>query len=229
MLVMLGLMAGLVTTLAGMGGGMLLTLALAAWWGDPLRAIVVATPALLVGNAHRLLLFRQHVQWRLALPFVGAAHPGIQLFLRESPSATVRRRVLAGELDLGIVSDPAGAERWIEEDLILVAAPALDPWQAPHLTFPRSANHRELLERHYPDVTIAMELNSLVAVKAHVAAGMGVALLSTTSVARDLAEGRLVQVDDPKTPIRRTLYVLHAGLERLSLAARALREALVAR
>ncbi len=76
MLVALGLAAGLLTTMAGMGGGMLLTLALAAWWGDPVRAVVVSTPALLVGNAHRLALFREHVQWRTAAPFVGGAVPG---------------------------------------------------------------------------------------------------------------------------------------------------------
>jgi DNA-binding transcriptional LysR family regulator len=156
-----------------------------------------------------------------------AAHPGIQLFLRELPNKVVRRRVQAGELDLGIVSDPEGAEPWWEEDLILVASPELQPQGAPHLTFPVGANHRELLEAHFPGVPIAMELNSLVAVKAHVAAGMGVALLSTTSVAAELAEGRLVQVDDPHTPLHRTLYLLHLGLPRLSPAARALRGALM--
>lgn len=76
MVVALGWMAGVVTTVAGMGGGMLLTLALAASWGDPIRAIAVATPALLVGNAQRMFLYRRSIAWRAAAPFVAAALPG---------------------------------------------------------------------------------------------------------------------------------------------------------
>lgn len=156
-----------------------------------------------------------------------AAHPGVHLYLRESTSAQVRRRVTSGQLDLGVVSDPQGAERWRDDALVLVTAPTLEPRGAPHLTFPPGANHRELLERHFPQAPIAMELNSLVAVKAHVAAGMGVALLSVAAIERELADGRLVVVPHPATPIHRTLYLLHSGEARLSPAARALRGTLL--
>jgi len=157
-----------------------------------------------------------------------AAHPGVHLYLRESTSAAARRRLGAGDLDIAIVSDPDGAEPWRTEELVLVSHPDRDPTDAPHLTFPHGANHRELLDRHFPGVIVAMELNSLVAVKAHVAAGMGVALLSTHAVARDLEAGRLVRVDDPRAPVPRTLYLLHHGIERLTPATRALRAALLA-
>ncbi len=156
-----------------------------------------------------------------------AEHPGIHLYLRESTSARVRRRVIAGQLDLGIVSDPQDAEPWRTDALVLVSSPRIDPGGAPHLTFPPGANHRELLERHFPQATIAMELNSLVAVKAHVASGMGIALLSVAAIERELQDDRLVVVPHPQPPIARTLYLLHGGVARLPPAARALRVALL--
>ena len=157
-----------------------------------------------------------------------ATHPGIRLYLREATSAVIRQAVHAGTLDFGVVSDPEGAEPWRTDTLVLVIAPGVGAEGAPHLTFPPGANHRELLDRHFPDVEIAMELNSIVAIKAHVAAGMGVALLSRSAVQRELDDGQLVVVADERTPLTRTLYLLHPGAERLSLAASALRAALMA-
>jgi DNA-binding transcriptional LysR family regulator len=155
-----------------------------------------------------------------------AAHPGIRLFLREAPGDAIEPSVASGELDLGIVAD-GGTEPWLEDPLIVVAAPDVDPTDLPHLTFPPGANHRDLLDLHFPGVPIAMELSSLAAVRAHVEAGIGVALLSRASVAREMAAGTLVAVDDPRTPVVRTLWLLHLGLDRLSPAARALRDALL--
>ena len=161
-----------------------------------------------------------------------ATHPGIELYLREAITPRVRELVRIGALDLAIVTDPLdGAEVWRRDTLKLVAAPELaelpDPASAPFVTFGPGTNHRQLLDRHFPDVTVAMELNSLVAVKAHVIAGMGLALLSTAAVARDLRQGRLVEVAHPSTPLPRTLYLFHTGLDRLSPAAQALRGALL--
>jgi DNA-binding transcriptional LysR family regulator len=155
-----------------------------------------------------------------------AAHPRVRLFLREVVADEAGRRVQAGDIDLAVVPG-AATEPWVDDALVLVARPGADPERLPFLTFPPGANHRALLDRHFPGVEIAMELSSLQAVKAHVEAGMGQALLSRASVARDLAEGRLVEVPDPRTPIVRTLSLLHLGVERLSPAARALRDAMV--
>lgn len=76
LLVALGLVAGTVTTIGGMGGGLLLVLALAAISGDPLAAIAQATPALLLGNVHRVSLFRDAIEWPKVLPFMLAGAPG---------------------------------------------------------------------------------------------------------------------------------------------------------
>ncbi len=74
--VALGFVAGLWTTIAGLGGGMMLLFSLAAWWGDPMAALAVTAPALLVGNLHRLVMFRAEVDRDLGLPIVCGALPG---------------------------------------------------------------------------------------------------------------------------------------------------------
>lgn len=76
----LGLLAGALTTVAGVGGGVLLTLALSVA-GDPHTALAVVAPALLLGNLHRLWMLRQAVDRRTALAvgapaFVGAVVGG---------------------------------------------------------------------------------------------------------------------------------------------------------
>lgn len=71
----LGLLAGLLTTVAGLGGGLVLTLVLAAFVG-PQTALALAAPALLLGNLHRTTLFRKDLDWKFSLPFVIGAVPG---------------------------------------------------------------------------------------------------------------------------------------------------------
>jgi uncharacterized membrane protein YfcA len=69
---LLGMTAGVLTTLAGLGGGLLLVVTLSLYW-DPRTALAVTALALFVANGHRLLLFRRHVDGRVArLLFVGA-------------------------------------------------------------------------------------------------------------------------------------------------------------
>jgi uncharacterized protein len=73
-LVLLGLMAGLTTTLAGMGGGTLLVLALALVH-DPVTALAVSTPALMLGNLHRVALYRKQIVWTEAKWLVAGGLP----------------------------------------------------------------------------------------------------------------------------------------------------------
>lgn len=70
LLAALAVMAGLITTVTGFGGGMLLVTVLALVWG-PLPALAVSSLALLVGNGQRLYMYWRDVQinagWRLVL------------------------------------------------------------------------------------------------------------------------------------------------------------------
>jgi uncharacterized protein len=74
-LVLLGLGAGALTTMAGLGGGQLLVLVLAATGGAH-SALVLSAPALLVGNLHRAWQFRGGAAGPLAGSFAVGALPG---------------------------------------------------------------------------------------------------------------------------------------------------------
>jgi uncharacterized protein len=71
----LGLVAGVLTTLAGLGGGMLTIIALSLAFG-PHVALAITAPALLLGNAHRFWLHRRHVDVPLTRALVYGAVPG---------------------------------------------------------------------------------------------------------------------------------------------------------
>ncbi|MCA9665087.1 MAG: sulfite exporter TauE/SafE family protein [Myxococcales bacterium] len=73
--ILMGLPAGLMTTVAGMGGGLVLMVVLAAILG-PHEALLLSAPALLVGNLHRAVMMRHSIERRLALPFALGALPG---------------------------------------------------------------------------------------------------------------------------------------------------------
>jgi uncharacterized protein len=72
---LLGVVAGALTTVAGLGGGMLLQLALSLV-ESPAIALASTAPALLLGNTHRIVLFRDRVDRRVGLGFAAGALPG---------------------------------------------------------------------------------------------------------------------------------------------------------
>jgi DNA-binding transcriptional LysR family regulator len=173
-----------------------------------------------------------------------ARYPGVRLTLRESTSDEALAALAAGELDLCVVADsdaigPRRArptthlERWRDDEMVLVAAPALaaelDPEQlgeAPFISF-RHGTTRTLLDRLFPAAEIVMELGSLAAIKGNVRAGIGVALLSRSALERDLEHGLLELVEAPNVPLRYRLLLAHRGRERLPPAAAALRALLL--
>jgi hypothetical protein len=59
-MVVLGLVAGVLTTVSGMGGGLLVVFVL-SWAIGPKAALVVSASALLVGNIHRSWLYRADI------------------------------------------------------------------------------------------------------------------------------------------------------------------------
>jgi uncharacterized membrane protein YfcA len=64
LIVVCGIVAGVVSTIAGQGGGLLALLALAGVMG-PKEALVLTAPALAIANIHRAWLYRDQVQWNI--------------------------------------------------------------------------------------------------------------------------------------------------------------------
>jgi uncharacterized protein len=74
----LGIFAGVLTTVAAMGGGIALVALLSVIVG-PHAALTMTAPALLVGNSHRCFVFRDALDRRVTLAFVLGALPGSAL------------------------------------------------------------------------------------------------------------------------------------------------------
>lgn len=176
-----------------------------------------------------------------------AKHSGVQILLREAHADDLVDALEAGDLDIAILArltlpgarkkQPAdllraarsglAREKWIDDELILVAAPgSAQTSDAPIVTFARGASTRVLTDAYFPDRPIAMELGSIAAVKANTRAGVGVALVSRRAVERDLAAKQLEIVTSDRTPIARPLYLVHRGRDRLPPAASALHKML---
>lgn len=166
-----------------------------------------------------------------------ASHPGVSILLREAHQDNLLDAVEAGDLDLAILARVGAAgrkspdllraarsglarEKWLEDELVLVAAPGLtSPALAPIITLARGATTRLLTDRYFPDRAVAMELGSIAAVKANTRAGVGVALLSRRAVERDLAQKLLEVIPSDRTPLARPFYLVHRGRDRLPPAA----------
>jgi hypothetical protein len=110
LLVPFGLVAGTLTTFTGLGGGILLLLTLSVALG-PQAALAITAPALLVGNLHRLWLYRDRVDRGVATAFVLGAFPGA--FLGGLVAVALPRLVLQGFLIATTLLAVANAAGWI--------------------------------------------------------------------------------------------------------------------
>ncbi len=155
-------------------------------------------------------------------------HPKIELRVREGFTEDLMNDVRDGALDLAIVTGHAN-DTWRTDELIVVASPKIVARRAGFITFPPGSTTRALLLERVPRADIVMELAGIAAVKGHVRAGLGKALLSRHAVKRDLSDGSLVEVRMRRMPIVRTLSLAHRGVDRLPPATARLREMLLKR
>lgn len=94
---LIGLVGAALTSVAGFGGGMLLTLSLLAMV-SPHEALALAAPALMLGHLHRLTLLHREVSWRhVGLLWLGALPVGA---LAAMLAVHVPNRLLAGAVVL---------------------------------------------------------------------------------------------------------------------------------
>ncbi len=105
MAIFVAVFAGALTTVSGMGGGTLLVLFLVLTSHSPVEALATTSVGLLVGNLHRLWLFRQHLDRAVAGPFSVGALPAAALMslLAVSLPETVLRLGIASVALVGVV------------------------------------------------------------------------------------------------------------------------------
>lgn len=165
------------------------------------------------------------------------ARPSIALALREAYTEELEAAIEDGSLDLAVITAARKQRfgdrlerfgRFSDDELIVVAAPGCDPATSPWLTFTAGSPTRAVLLERVPHAVIAMELTSIATVKGNARAGIGMALVSRAAVAADLASGALVEIPQRWTPVRRKLAIFHRGRPRLTPAATALLDVLVA-
>src|SRR5262245_47674672 len=71
----LGIVGGALSTVAGLGGGVFILVAISLFRGMH-EALALTTPALLISNIHRAVLYRRDIDARFAKAFALGAVPG---------------------------------------------------------------------------------------------------------------------------------------------------------
>ena len=139
-------------------------------------------------------------------------HPNAQLLMRVGNTAELVRLLDGGEIDFALVEGSFDrtsfeGERFSSEPFVAVAASGEPPASITGLLAQRlilrepGSGTREILERHLAardlavgDFAGVIELASIPAIKACVAAGVGVSFLYRVAVERELASGELADV-----------------------------------
>jgi DNA-binding transcriptional LysR family regulator len=154
------------------------------------------------------------------------ANPGVELSLAVENTDTIERKLLDGEIDIGFaegVADDAALDYTVfaHDELVLIASPshrlagrsdvALDELQGEDVLMhetgsgTRAVTEQLLAERRLR-LHPAMTLASTEALKQTVAAGVGLAFLSSQAIHMELAAGLLVQIRIRGGPFSRPLY-----------------------
>ena len=167
-------------------------------------------------------------------------YPGIDIAMQVVNRDRLLERLGRNQDDLYVMGvPPEGAfiesERLMENPLV-VLAPAFHPWrdrrQIPfaeladaafvmreHGSGTRMTVEREFAERGFA-LRVKMELGSNEAIKQAVAGGLGLAILSRSTIRLDAAQAELVELDVEGFPIRRSWYVVWPKGKQLSVVAK---------
>lgn len=175
-------------------------------------------------------------------------HPGVTISLEVANRSTLTKRLQLNEVDLAVMGqvppeEDLVAEPFLANELVVVAAPShrlAGRRQIPvtelgaesFLVRETGSGTRATTERFLSSagipLRIGMELGSNSAIKQAVAAGLGIAVLSRHAIALEAAAGRLVVLDVEGFPLARHWHVVHLREKRLSGAATAFKNLLLA-
>ena len=182
---------------------------------------------------------------------LGAFHtryPHIHVTLTVANRLAIEERLLTHQIDLAVLSLIEQQERLVVEfllpyQLVIVAPPShrlvgarvLDARELQQETFllrEQDSGTRLAAEQHFAQAGIVwrsgLEFGSIEAIKEGVAAGLGISVLSREAVALEVASGDLAILDVAGFPLQRVWQIVRVKGRRLSLAAEALRQSLLA-
>ncbi len=157
-------------------------------------------------------------------------YPGVRVSLAVKDSAEVVADLLAGRIEVGFVGarSPHPELRFedlVEDEIVLVASPALEGLPAepippaaaarlPRVEREPGSGTRAVVEEHLANLgapldpaAAALEVGTLVGLKAAVLSGIGVAFTSRLAVRDELAQGHLVALRVDGVRIPRRLFV----------------------
>lgn len=163
--------------------------------------------------------------------------PGTPLELNIGNSQDVIEAVADFRGDLGLIEGPCHmpelmTQAWLRDELVVFAAPD-NPLCHKMLTLEeladaawilreRGSGTREVLDHlllaKLPHFKLVMELGNSEAIKRAVRYGMGISCLSRRVIADQLANGELIELNIPLSPLIRTLYLIHHRQKHISNA-----------
>jgi DNA-binding transcriptional LysR family regulator len=173
-----------------------------------------------------------------------AQHPGIDVAMVVGNRETLLHRLAHNQDDLCIMGQPPDAldvvcEPWADNPLVLIAPPT-HPWahdthippqrllDQPFIQREPGSGTRLTTERFFASHGMALktrlEVGSHEAIKQTVAGGLGLAVVSASTVQSELAWGELVTLDVVGFPLLRHWYVVYARGKKPSPAALAFKE-----
>jgi len=173
-----------------------------------------------------------------------AVHPGIDVAMVVGNRETLLQRLAANQDDLFIMGQPPEhmdviCEDFADNPLVLVAPPehplvrqkAIAPQRLmnqPFIFREPGSGTRLTAEKFFASQGVTLknrlEVSSNEAIKQTVAGGLGLAVLSATTVVAELALGKLVQLDVQGFPLIRRWHVVYPRGKRLSPAALAFKD-----
>ena len=156
-------------------------------------------------------------------------HPTLALTLEVGNTNTITEKLLHNELDLGVVGGTLASEAltvipWQTDTLVLTVGrghtwtkrKTIHPKELhtqPILGRERGSATRETYERVFVQHGLALprtiEMGEGEAIKRAVEAGLGIAIMSASSVAREVQDGRIITLRLKGLPITRPLNIVH--------------------
>jgi len=175
-------------------------------------------------------------------------HPGMRISLQVANRESVLAALADNRTDLAITGQPPEsadlvAQHFMDNPLVVIAAPTHALAAAGPISMARLAREtlvvrepgsgtRAAIERHFAEHGLeyhpGCELNTNEAIKQAVQAGLGCGVVSLQTIDLELETRRLVILPVEGFPLIRRWYIVHRCEKRLSAAALAFRELLLA-